>query len=373
MIAISIDSLRADMPWAGYPREIAPRLTALQKESITYRRAYATSSFTSKSLAGFLTGRYPSELSRTGYFFTHYLAPAQFICTSLGVPCVAGHAHAYFGAKQSGFEAGFADWQLVKGIAFDYQTDPYVTSDKLTPLAIEILGNAAKNGQFFAWFHYMDPHDKYQSHVESPHWGKGARDLYDEEVFYTDLWIGKLLDWIDAQPWAKNTVIVVTADHGEMFGEHGMTRHAHEVWEELIHVPLFFHVPGATPRVIDEPRSHVDLAATFAELLGKKWPGTSLVKEVEGGRAEARDVVADLPEDEFNERRRALIHGQTKIIAFGRDARFSVFDLATDPGEKKDLVRDKDSAELVSEMKARYLEASKRIQDVAPTGGIPKH
>ncbi|AKV04041.1 Choline-sulfatase [Labilithrix luteola] len=382
VLLVSIDSLRADMPWAGYDRPIAPRLSALHAKSTAYTRAYATSSFTSKSLAGVLTGRYPSELARTGSFFTRYLAQKDFLCTQLAavdIGCSGGHAHMYFGPKQSGYESGFGDWRLVSGIKFDYQTDPYVTSDKLTPLAIQILGDAAQKAKpdhpFFAWFHYMDPHDEYKTHTESPHFGKRARDLYDEEVFYTDLWIGKLLDWVETQPWSKRTVIVITADHGEAFGEHGLMRHAHELWEELIRVPLFFYVPGQAPRTIDEPRGHIDLAPTFAELLGAKvtlaGSGTSLVPELTGGSAAPRDVIADLPEDEYNERRRVLVHGTTKLISFGNDARFALYDLAADPGEKKDLIRT-DTA-LATEMRARYKEVSKRIVDVAPTGGIPKH
>ncbi|MBX3187474.1 MAG: sulfatase [Labilithrix sp.] len=382
ILLITVDSLRADMPWAGYERPIAPRLSALHAKSTRYTRAYSTSSYTSKSLAGLLTGRYPSELSRTGVFFTRYLTKTDFVCTafgSAGVPCVGGHAHAYFGPKQSGFEHGFSDWRIVKGITFDYQTDPYVTSDKLTPLAIEMLGEvASKQGTqgpkpFLAWFHYMDPHDEYKTHAESPHFGKRARDLYDEEVFFTDQWIGKLLDFVDAQPWAARTIVVVTADHGEAFGEHGMTRHAHEVWEELVHVPLFFYVPGRAARTIDEPRGHVDLAPTFAALLGVsvELPGASLVAELDGAPAPARDVVVDLPEDEYNERRRALVHGTTKIIAFGNDVRYSLFDLAADPQEKQDLWRSR--PELAADMKARYKAASARIRDVAPAGGIPKH
>lgn len=382
VLLVSIDSLRADMPWAGYDRPIAPRLSALHAKSTAYTRAYSTSSFTSKSLAGLLTGRYPSELARTGAFFTRYLTQKDFLCTQLAsvdIGCSGGHAHMYFGPKQSGYEYGFGDWRLVSGITFDYQTDPYVTSDKLTPLAIQILGDAAQKAKpehpFFAWFHYMDPHDEYKTHTESPHFGKRARDLYDEEVFYTDLWVGKLLDWVETQPWSKRTVIVVTADHGEAFGEHGLMRHAHELWEELIRVPLFFYVPGQATRTIDEPRGHVDLAPTFAELLGAKvtlsGSGTSLVPELTGAKAEPRDVIADLPEDEYNERRRVLVHGTTKLISFGNDARFALYDLAADPGEKKDLIRT-DTA-LATEMRARYKEASKRIVDVAPTGGIPKH
>ncbi len=221
----------------------------------------------------------------------------------------------------------------------------------------------------------MDPHDIYNPHTESPHFGKRPRDLYDEEVFFTDLWVGKLLDFVAEQPWGAHTAIVVTADHGEAFGEHGITRHAHELWEELIRVPLFVYVPGIAPRVIETPRGHADLAPTFLELLGATpiptLRGTSLVAEVRGGEAAPRDVIADLPEDEYNERRRALVHGQTKLIAFGNDVRFALFDLAADPKESDDLIRKR--PELADEMRARYREASKKITELPPKGGIPKH
>ena len=383
VLLLSIDSLRADMPWAAYPRPIAPRLTELYKRSIAYARAYSTSSYTSKSVPGLLTGRYPSELPRTGHFFTKYLAPADFVCTALGpedIPSVAGHAHAYFTKGNSGFESGFRSWQLVPNIPFNYETDPYVTSEPLTKLAIETLteiATARGDRPFFAWFHYMDPHDEYKTHVESPHYGKLPRDLYDEEVFFTDLAIGRLLDFVASQPWGAKTVIVVTADHGEAFGEHGITRHAHELWEELVHVPLFFYVPGLAPRIIDTPRGAVDLAPTFLELLGAKpiasLQGTSLVGELRSSApvaaTAARDVIVDLPEDEYNERRRALIHGHTKLIAFGNDVRFAIYDLESDPREADDLLRKR--PELAAEMKRLYKEASKRIVDVAPRGGIP--
>jgi choline-sulfatase len=378
VLLLSVDSLRADMPWAGYARPVAPRLSALYARSIAYTHAYAASSFTSKSLGALLTGRYPSSLARTGGFFTRYLDPKDFFCTSFaaaGVPCVGGHAHAYFGRGQAGFDRGFSDWRLVPGIAFDYNTDPYVTSDKLTPMAIEMLGDAAAKGRpFFAWFHFMDPHDEYKPHPDGPRFGDTPRDRYDEEVHFTDEWLGKLLDYVDAQPWGKRTAVFVTADHGEAFGEHGMFKHAHELWEELVHVPMFVHVPGRPARAIDVPRGHVDLAPTFAEMMRvptSALPGQSLVAELEGQDAAPRDVIVDLPEDEFNARRRALVSGTTKLIAFKNDLYFMLFDLAADPYEKNDLWRAQ--PDLAAAMLKRYRQASRAIREVEPTGGIPQH
>jgi arylsulfatase A-like enzyme len=379
VLLLTIDSLRADMPWAGYPRPIAPRLTALQARAIDYPHGYSISSFTSKSLGGLLGGRYPSEMERTGVFFTRYLAKNTMACETLaeaGVPCVAGHAHGYLGKGVAGLDQGFRSWSLVPGITFDFNKDPYVTSDKLTKLAIDTLSDQELTSRpFLAWFHYMDPHDVYQSH-DGPHWGTRARDRYDEEVLFTDGWIGKLLDFVEAESWAARTVIVVSADHGEAFGEHSEFRHGHELYEELVHVPLFFVVPGQPARTIDAARSQIDLMPTLFELLGQNpssaGEGKSFARELLGGAAEpSRDVICDLPQDDFNERRRSILHDGWKLISFGDDARFSLFDLGTDPGEKTDLFWKR--RDVATDMVKRYKEANRSIADLPPVGGIPTH
>jgi arylsulfatase A-like enzyme len=212
----------------------------------------------------------------------------------------------------------------------------------------------------------MDPHDVYQPHPESPDFGKKSRDKYDSEVFYTDLWIGKLLDWIDQQPWAKDTAIIVSSDHGEAFGEHKLYRHAFELYDVLVHVPMFVVIPGQAPRTIDVHRSHLDLVPTMFELMGIKpnpeLRGQSFVNELWGAEAEQRDVGCDLPEDSHNERRRAFIHDGWKIIAFANDFRFELYNLKDDPGELKDLFKtEKDRAK---DMVDRYKAFSKTISDV---------
>jgi choline-sulfatase len=381
VVLITIDSLRADMPWAGYPRAIAPRLEAFHGRAIDYPNAYAVSSFTSKSLGALVSGRYPSELARTGVFFTQYLRSNAMVCESLaeaGVPCVAGMAHAYLAKGYAGFDQGFRDWRLVPGITFDYNTDPYVTSDKLTPMAIDMLSDPTLTAApFFAWFHFMDPHDKYQGHDGAPHFGTRPRDLYDEEVFFTDSWVGKLVDFVLAQPWGQRTVIIVSADHGEGFGEHHEFRHGHELYEELVHVPLFFLVPWRTePRSIDATRSHMDLVPTIVELLGQtrepSLRGRSFARELLGGEpAPSRDIVCDLPRDDWDDRRRSLLHEGFKLIAFGDDTRFELYDLRADPGEQTDLYWKR--RDVADDMLRRYREVSRAIEEVAPSGGIPTH
>ena len=331
------------MPWNGYPRAIAPRLTELEKKAVSYSRAYALSSYTSMSLGGLLGGRYPSELKRSGYFFGTYRNDVFFpkVLQGAAIHTMGVMAHGYF--KSAGFDQGFDDWKLVPGIQFDPNTDRDITSPQSEELAEKDLGDAANaSRRFFFWAHFLDPHDLYQRHPGID-WGKSDRDRYDGEVTFTDQHVGKLLDFIAAQPWASRTILIVTSDHGEEFGEHGMSRHGFEVWNTLVHVPLMIVAPGALPRRIDVPRSALDLAPTILDLYGlppqPALVGKSPAAEVSGGPCAPRDVLVDLPATSDNARRRALVHGDEKIICFDNDSYCKLFDLAKDPLEKDPAVK----------------------------------
>ncbi len=381
VLLLMIDSLRADMPWNGYERDIAPNLTALEKQSVSYTRAYSVSSYTAMSVVPALVGAYPSEMKRDGYFFTRYHDDNVFVserAQKAGHRTLAGHAHGYF-LPALGNAQGFDDYRLVPG-GVDLKAVTSVTSEKLTKLAIEMLSDPknvelGEGKRFFAYFHYMDPHHTYERHKDHPNFGTKPRDLYDNEVHYTDAWVQKLLDFVAKQPWAKETAIVVTADHGEGFGENGHFRHAYEVWEPLVRVPLLFAVPGIRPRRITVPRGHIDLAPTIAALMGlvaePPFRGQSLLPEIRGEieKPAARPVVVELARSDLMDRRRAVIAEGHKLIAFGNDRSYKLFDLGADPLETKDL--SKESPDLLERMKAIYLEESAKIPNTPVLGGAP--
>lgn len=346
VVMISIDSLRADMPWSGYPRPIAPFLTELEARSVSYTHAYALSSYTSMSVGGFLGGRLPGELRRDGYFFGTYPSRVLFFPEKLhaaGVRTITANAHGYFRRGKAGFDQGFDVYELLPGLHWNSTTDVDVTGDRHAALARRLLSDPANtSGRFFAWFHFMDPHDQYQQHPGATAWGRRMRDRYDGEVTYTDAQLRDFVTWIQQQPWGAHTAIIITADHGEGFGEHHHFRHGFELWQHVVRVPWFFVLPGATPKRIDVSRSHLDLAPTILDLFGlppePEFTGRSLVPELYGSETPAeRDVWIDLARTSDNDRRRALVHGRYKIIAYGDDSRFEVYDVEADPGETTNL------------------------------------
>jgi choline-sulfatase len=376
VILLSIDSMRQDMPWNGYPKPIAPNLTRLAEESVVYSHAYSVSSYTAKSVAAFMASRYPSSLYRSGYFFTDYAKSNVFVGEALkdhGIRTMGIHSHLYFGRGKQ-LDQGFDVWEMVPGISFDATTDKNVTSNKMTDLGIKVLGDPANTGKpFFAWLHYMDPHDEYNKHEESPDFGKGNRARYDSEVFFTDLHVGRLLEFAKKQAWWDKTAVIVTADHGEAFGEHGMYKHAFWLWEVLTRVPLVVHAPGASPARIDAKRSHVDLAPTILDLGGVKdappsFVGKSLVPEIYGSEKPGdRDpIVLDLPEDSHNPEIRAILLGSLKLIMYD-GSRSELYDLAADPDELHDLA--KTEPEKLAQMKAAEALARSKIPFVESYGG----
>jgi choline-sulfatase len=372
VLFITVDSLRADMPWAGYSRPIAPNLTEFEKRSVSYTRGYALSSYTSMSLGGLLGGRYPGEMKRDGYFFGRYHRDNKMFPERLqaaGIRTLAAHAHLYFQKGKSGFDKGFDVYELVPGLKWNATTDENITGPAHEKIAERLLSDPANtSGRFFAWFHFLDPHDQYMRHPDIKPFGRKARDLYDGEVTFTDRYVGQLLEFVAKQPWGGHTAVILSADHGEAFGEHGCFRHAFELWQPLIRVPLMFMVPGVTARRIDLNRSAIDIAPTILELMGitpEGLDGISLVPELyQRQEPEPRDVIVDLPRTSNSDRRRAIIHDHYKIIAYGDDVSYQVFDLETDPDESRSL--QKTDRAKYDEMVALYKRKKKEIKDIGP-------
>jgi len=185
--------------------------------------------------------------------------------------------------------------------------------------------------------------------------------------------VGRLLDFVAAQPWGAKTAIIVTSDHGEAFQEHGMIRHGFEVWDELVRVPFVLHVPGVPARRIKARRSAVDMVPTILDLFQVRIEqpkdkydfvsGKSLLPDIalpKGQEPAARDVLVDMPAGPNNDERRAFIHGDQKLT-ISNGVSFKLFDLAADPGEKNDLSDDK---AMLKEARGRYDAFRARLREV---------
>ncbi len=383
VILITVDTLRFDLGYAGNPRPVSPNLDRLAKRSVVFENAYSLASYTSKSLPPMLIGKYPSETDRGWSHFNRFGKRDTFIQERLqtaGVRTVSVQGYWYFFQAGVGFERGFdvLDSSAAPKVVL-MEGDKSANSDKLSDAAIEQLGkpeNTAK--RFFFWVHYIDPHTEYVRH-EGFDFGEGSRERYDSEVAFVDHQVGRILSHVENSELGKRTAIIVTSDHGEAFGEHGMIRHGFELWEELVRVPLLVYVPGIQPRRVQERRSTIDIVPTVLELYSQKPPsgegddfvsGESLMADLfppEGHQPKTKIVFVDMPAGPNNADRQAFIENDMKLIT--SDTRpLGLYDLRKDPGEKHDLL---DDPELKEKVVSRF-KAFRRDLRVVRVKPVPK-
>lgn len=385
IVLITIDTLRADLGYMGYDRPVSPNIDKLANRSTVFERAYSLASYTGKSLGPMLIGKYGSETHRNWGHSNTFSKEDTFLAERLhgaGFFTMSVQAMGYF-ARGSGLERGFdvVDTSAIPAEGSIKEMENSVSGDKLTDAAVKLLGTPENTGKrFFMWVHYVDAHADYIRHEGVPDFGHGARDSYDNEVAFVDKQVGRILDAIAAAPWGERTAIVITSDHGECFGEHGMWRHGFEVWEPLMRVPLVMHVPGVKPARIKARRSAIDVVPTLLELSGVPLPphasvaadsdfvsGVSLLPDLlaePGEEPPQRDIFIDMPGGPYNDPRRALIHGDLKMIV-SNDSRFELYDLSTDEVEKKNLW---DDAALRKPLEERYAAIRAGLKEIRVTG-----
>jgi arylsulfatase A-like enzyme len=368
VVLISIDTLRHGESSSG-ARAVTPNLDRLAQDSVVFDQAYSLASYTAKSVGPFLLGKYSSETHRDWNHFNRFTTKDVFVAQRLqqgGVHTVSVQGYWYF-FLNTGLERGFD--VINKSAAPALVTvdgDSNTNGDKVSDaVLVELAKPELLQQPFFMWVHYVDPHAEYVAH-EGFDFGSSSRQRYDGEVAFVDHHVGRVLDALEKSLVYDHTVVIITSDHGEAFAEHGMIRHGFELWEELVRVPLIVRVPGVPARHIQTRRSAIDLAPTILDLCGVPAPsasasdgdflsGTSLVPDLftpAGAEPPGRPVFIDMAAGPNNADRQALIEDDKKLVASGGRP-LSLYDLAADPGETKDLLDDTVQAEpMIAKFKA---------------------
>jgi arylsulfatase A-like enzyme len=366
VVLISIDTLRY-AEGVGSARAVTPNLDRLAQDSVVFDQAYSLASYTAKSVGPFLLGKYSSETHRDWSHFNRFTTKDVFVAQRLqqgGVHTVSVQGYWYF-FLNTGLERGFDVINKAAAPALvTVDGDSNSNGDKVSDAAlVELAKPELLQQPFFLWIHYVDPHSEYVPH-DGFDFGPSSRQRYDGEVAFVDHHVGRVLEALEKSLVYDHTVVIITSDHGEAFAEHGMIRHGFELWEELVRVPLIVRVPGVPARHIQTRRSAIDLAPTILDLCGVPAPtdseadflsGTSLVPDLftpPGAEPKARPVFIDMAAGPNNADRQALIDDDKKLVASGGRP-LSLYDLAADPGETKDVLDDSAQAEpMIAKFKA---------------------
>jgi arylsulfatase A-like enzyme len=375
VLIIFVDTLRYDrLGFAGYRRDgktLTPRLDALAAQSVVFRNTFAQAPNTPRSVPSFLSSRYPSQIKFEKNFVDYptVLDDNDLMFEALrgaGLHTAAVTSHFYFcdqtkapaqcadfkKPKHSNVRQGVDEWDN-EGAVDIAPSNKDISAPRIVPRAIAKLDELARSKQRFAMMvHFFEPHSTYVEHEGWPITERGTAGLeqkYDYEIAFTDQWIGKLLDALEASKLADDTMVVVIADHGEAFGTHSMAGermffHGQTLYNELIHVPMMFRLPGAAPRVADDVVQLIDLAPTIVDVIGgtapKSWQGRSLRAALAGEALPPRPAFAQLlPAPAWNHDARAMISGDGNYKVYFRksDSRWEIYDLKKDPKETKDL------------------------------------
>ena len=349
ILVVSIDSLRADHVGAwGYRRATTPAIDRLAARGTRFAWAFTSSPTTRPAITSLLTGRHPSTLP--------WVRRVKLIWNeagAVGMPEVlrrAGYDTAAIACCDR-FETAEHEYAGFKFI--DRTPVPFrkirrgqLNGDLVADRAIAWLEKRAGRSQpFFLWMHFIDPHSPYVVPDGGTSFGAEAIDRYDAELAFVDKQLGRLLAAIDQLGLGSSTIVVVTADHGEEFEEHGIKFHSLSLFNQVARIPVVVAYPGAAPRVVSTPVSIVDIMPTLLDLVGVDGPGgmngRSLAGAVLEGKLADQPVLLEVfPQKNIPRDLLGVVHQGWKLV-WDREANtWSLFSLADDPDDRTDLAEE---------------------------------
>ena len=398
VLLIVLDTVRASsLDLHGATRATAPRLRTFAQSGVVFDNALSTAPWTLPSHASMFTGRLPKDVSadwQTPLDGQHTtLADAL---RSRGYATVANVANLLYATTPTGLNRGFTrywdfpvalptfmqqSW-LVRPVVMQArsrldETDLMVRKSgaEVTDRFLAWVGERPQR-PFFAFLNYFDAHAPY---VPPPPYdtmfGKGgpmpdvlrrrqwspdeiqrSLDAYEGSIAFMDAQLGRLFDELKRQGVLDNTIVIVTSDHGEQFGEHGLFDHANSLYRAVLHVPLVISYPGRVPAglTVETPVSLVDLASTVLDLTGTAsgapapLPGRTLASHWDGAPpAAGTPVFAEVSQGINTAAWLPVSRGRmTSVVMNGwhyirnGDGTEELYDFAHDPAEAENRATD---------------------------------
>jgi arylsulfatase A-like enzyme len=352
VVLITIDTIRAARLAYGYERPTTPTLDKLAAEGALFESGWAHAPSTRYSIPAILTGRYPLnvdylEISGQWPGLSDKNVTIAEVMKRQGFSTGAILNYWYFDELRKmtqGFDSyDNSNKRLHRGVPGKGPAETSGTSSReQTEKALAFVeAHAAK--RFFLWVHYYDPHFGYERHEGVQDFGTTKSDLYDHEIRFTDDQIGRLIADLRARGLYEKTVFVVTGDHGEGFGEHGVDLHGYHLYAAQTKVPLILRVPGMAPTVVSMPGSHVDILPTLANLSGADptdaMMGRSLVDVLGGAKGDPdRCVFQQLSYENNNEMRAAASARCHVIFNVSPNMSWELYRVESDPLESRDII-----------------------------------
>lgn len=402
VLLLILDTARAQsMSVHGYQRPTTPVLESLADSGVRFDRAFSTAPWTLPAHASMFTGRYAHELS------ADWISPLDLADRTLAERfrdagyVTGGFVGNYVASWETGLVRGFSHyedyqlnlqelstsasltnwlghWPRLRRWTNWYQHVDRRTADAVNARTVRWIRSRGQR-PYFAFVNYFDPHEFYLPPAPfatmfgsdtarknwligfsgplggrvayrrnkgqmKPHEVQAELSAYEAAIAYVDSRIRNLLDTLAADGALRNTIVIVTADHGEHFGEHGTFEHGTTLYPQLLHVPLIINAPGRVPmgkRVRDVVTLR-DLAATIEQLalgtatmpgstLASFWDADSTTRSPSAVLASRTVASPTVRPDSMRRGAWATVIGETLVIeSVGGSPETEVYDLSTD-------------------------------------------
>lgn len=372
VILITVDTLRKDM--IGFYRSeksISPFVDSIKDNCIYFKNAYATGPYTQSSFQGILASEYYLEygkeknLNKNKTLISEPLKQADIFTAGF-------HSNAYL-SYYFGYNKG---WDMFYDSMQDSVSDmyPFIRGSGINEKVRQFLSNFSFSKPLFLWVHYMDVHEpyiaeeKYLENIDSSirlskdemfslfketilkrdvsdiNKVNTLKSLYMAKVAETDDYIKSLFDIFNSYKLLDNSIIILTSDHGDEFGEHSGLSHDGKMYNELISIPLIAYSKTFNEKGIDTPVSLIDIPPTVCSIMGADSPASfkgKLLFPFESvkqktlygeamGKIGHKEKDTDLPIY-------YMIEGNVKVIYKKDGSSWEAYDIKADPEDKKDI------------------------------------
>jgi len=356
VIIIMLESISSEyLPNNNAQRDISPNINELAKKSIVFEKAYGVASHSDYAQTSFLSSRYTLINSYRNFFNLNY--PRVFIWDVLKEN---NYSTAYISSQDDNW-ANMIDYYNKENLDvynysladghYDYGSgnakkdyDEYAIED-----SIQWINQTS--GPFFLYTNLQGNHYPYSypenNSVFTPdnvssdtsYFNIARKDYnaslnrFDNALFYTDKQVGKLIDFLKEKGLFENSIIILSADHGEILERrHGYLRHGFGVYEEEMKVPLMIYIPGEKPRIVDERVKRLDVIPSILNI-----SGFNLSEEFQGEiMKENQEIFLFAQNQNF---KIGLISGDIKYILDGISYIPEAYNLTEDPLEQDNLIK----------------------------------
>lgn len=423
VVFIAYDALQAaHVSHLGYDKQTTPVMDAMAKYGASFSNTISPASWTVPSYMSVFSGLYPSEHKLVNKY-TIFTKENQIIANIKNLsPQVQTLAQVL---KTNGYATGGFTGDAGVHSMFGYNQGFDVYTDEKSFGSFENSADHAlawlrdnKDRKFFLFLHGYDSHgqfqvgDNYQGRFVPKDYNgqyKGTsqeqaalreqalangslnpttadidfwRGLYDSKISDADSRVGNFMDEFDKLNLNKKTIFVIFSDHGTEVFEHNKVDHGFSLYDELLHVPMVFIVPGMpSGLVVDNQVSTMDISPTVIRLLGispgnqfaSQLRGVSLIPLLEGKKMPERNIFSETDYRDYTHKRSVRTHDKWKFIISLENGHKELYNLQVDPGEKKNLINNEPGKadELYQLLKIHLTQMGSNIEKSLDTGCLP--